>query len=98
FFCVDIERRDLLWKLGAGIAVIIVRQLNDAHIEKHLALSIEEIAHDGVEGVEGFCRSSNGYCIQTLFYRDLLRGEDVLRDVAHFGKLRLGQAWEIDGF
>ena len=57
---VDVEGRDGLRRLNAGVALAGVRKLDQAHLEQHLAVPVDELAHGGVEGFERLTGRAKG--------------------------------------
>ena len=51
-FGIDIERGDLLRRRDAGIALIVMRYLNQSHIEQNLAASVQQLFQCFIEGIQ----------------------------------------------
>ena len=64
-----------------------VRELDQAHIEQHLAVPVDQFANGGVEGVHRIPGRANGDGARRGLQHRLLHIEDLLGQVAHLGHL-----------
>lgn len=98
FLGIDVDGRDALHGLDAGVEVPGVGELNDAHIEDYLAVAVKQPADGGVEGGESGCRRVQGDGSRGRIDDRALRSEDVAGEVADIVHLFRAEAGEIEGF
>ena len=87
FLGIDVERRDLLRRLDAGIAGAGVRNLNQAHFEQHLALPVHQPTDGGVEGGERLGRRANRYGSRGRLHHRLPHIEEILGHRPQVGEI-----------